>query len=247
IIEDIALQKRHVVLAMDRAGAVPSDGETHQGIFDIALLRTVPNLTCMTVASAEDLKVCMDWAVEKQNGPVSIRWPKLSCPSEIESFSHPVEVGRGLYIKCSEFAPALSAGLEENLFMGIQSRKRILFVCTGSMYGECLSAARSLLIKGIVVSMYVLRFLKPFDEDYFLEAVNEHNAVVFVEDGVRIGGIGEHLESLVQKSNEQRFSKTRTAVLAFPDSFVANGNRSQILEEAGLNAENIAETALNLV
>lgn len=247
IIEDIALQKRHVILAMDRAGAVPSDGETHQGIFDIALLRTVPNLTCMTVASAEDLKVCMDWAVEKQNGPVSIRWPKLSCPSEIESFSHPVEVGRGLYIKCSEFAPALSAGLEENLFMGIQSRKRILFVCTGSMYGECLSAARSLLIKGIVVSMYVLRFLKPFDEDYFLEAVNEHNAVVFVEDGVRIGGIGEHLESLVQKSNEQRFSKTRTAVLAFPDSFVANGNRSQILEEAGLNAENIAETALNLV
>ncbi|MBQ5451022.1 MAG: 1-deoxy-D-xylulose-5-phosphate synthase, partial [Treponema sp.] len=104
IIEDVAMQKRHVVLALDRAGAVPSDGETHQGIFDIALFRTVPNLVIMTVSSAADLGLCLEWAVYGTKMPVSIRWPKMSCPSEIPSFSKPVEEGKGLFIESDEFA-----------------------------------------------------------------------------------------------------------------------------------------------
>src|SRR5574344_1958674 len=111
IIEDIALQKRHVVLVFDRAGAVPNDGETHQGIFDIALLRPVPNMTLLSVSSAKDLAVCMDWAVNEADGPVAIRWPKMSCPSEIQSFEKPVQIGRGLLLRSEEYAAAISARL----------------------------------------------------------------------------------------------------------------------------------------
>lgn len=242
IIEDIALQNRHVVIVLDRAGAVPSDGETHQGIFDIALFRPIPNMVVMTVCSAEDLKLCLDWAIEKNDGPVSIRWPKLSCPSEIQSFSSPIEIGRGLWIKCTEFAPAMSIGLEDNLFMGLHSRKKILFVLTGSLYSEALTAARSLLIKGIIVDMYVLRFIKPFDEEYFLSIAKSYDSIVFLEDGVKNGGIGEYLESVILKS--PKIASIKTHVIAFPDSFVHNGTRTQILESVNLASEFIVSEVL---
>lgn len=242
IIEDIALQNRHVVIVLDRAGAVPSDGETHQGIFDIALFRPIPNMVVMTVCSAEDLKLCLDWAIEKNDGPVSIRWPKLSCPSEIQSFSSPIEIGRGLWIKCTEFAPAMSIGLEDNLFMGLHSRKKILFVLTGSLYSEALTAARSLLIKGIIVDMYVLRFIKPFDEEYFLSIAKSYDSIVFLEDGVKNGGIGEYLESVILRSS--KVGSIKTNVIAFPDSFVHNGTRTQILESVNLASEFIVSEVL---
>ena len=240
IIEDVAMQKRHVVMVFDRAGAVPSDGETHQGIFDISLLRSVPNLSMMTVTSASDLSLCLDWAVNENKGPVAIRWPKISCPSEIESFSSPVEVGKGLYIKCGDFAPAISAGFE---VMDSKSQKRVLLVLTGSLYGECLTAARSMLINGIVVDMYVLRFIKPFDEDYFLSCIKDYNAILFVEDGMKSGSMAEYLQGLVLRKSVC----AHTDVLTFPDTFISNGTRSQILEEAGLSSEQIAQRATSLL
>ena len=115
VIEDVALQNRHVVFALDRAGAVPGDGETHQGIFDIALFRSVPNITMLSPVSQKDLDLCMDWAVFNAQGPVMLRWPKLSCPSEIPAFSAPIEIGRGLYVRNEEFAPAVSTSFMGNL------------------------------------------------------------------------------------------------------------------------------------
>ncbi len=239
IIEDIALQNRHVIIALDRAGAVPSDGETHQGIFDLALFRPIPNMTILTVSSAADLELCLDWAIEKCKGPVSIRWPKLSCPSEIPSFTVPVEEGRGLWVKCSEFAPAMSIGLEENLFMGIQERKKVLMVLTGGLYSEALTAARALLLKGILVDMYILRFIKPFDEEYFVSIAKEYHLVTFLEDGVKKGGVSEYLEAVLQKSRDGNFLKTK--ILAFPDEFIKNGSRPQILDDVKLSSGFISE------
>ncbi|MBQ5384445.1 MAG: 1-deoxy-D-xylulose-5-phosphate synthase [Treponema sp.] len=243
IIEDIALQKRHVIFVFDRAGAVPSDGETHQGIFDIALLKPIPNMTMMTVCSESDLKLCLEWAVEKCKGPVSIRWPKLSCPSEIQAFSSPVEPGRGIFISCREFAPAMSIGFEETPENGDAKRKKILLVLTGSLFSECLTAARSLIIKGYEADMYVLRFLKPFDEGHFISKAKNYDLVMFLEDGVKKGGISEYLDSVIKSSPETHGLKT--SVTAFPDSFVANGSRQQILESTGLSSGQITEKALS--
>lgn len=252
VIEDLALQKRHVVIAIDRAGAVPADGETHQGIFDIALLRAVPNLSILTASSARDLEKCIFWAVSEAKGPVAIRWPKMSCPSEIDSFSKPVQPGRGLLLHCDEYASAISARLYDEMDAVSKKQKKvkndsnhssILMVCTGGMYSEVLTASRSMLLAGVVTDIYALRFIKPFDESYFLSIVRQYNSVVFIEDGVENGGISKTLVELIH-SNE-RTRKMNTTVLAFPDAFLANGTRSQILEEAGISSDRIAMVALD--
>ena len=251
IIEDVAMQKRHAIFALDRAGAVPSDGETHQGIFDIALFLPVPNLKIMTVASAADLDACLEWAVYKTDMPVAIRWPKMTCPSEIPSFSKPVEEGRGLFIQADEFAPAVSARLsdeienDESLNASLKKKSRVLLVCTGSMYAETLTAARSLLLRGTECSIFSLRFIKPFDEAYFLETAGPYNCVVFIEDGMKTGSFSSYLEGLLHRTSST--SQCLTKVLAFPDSFFGSGSRDQLLEEAGLSSQNIAREALALV
>ena len=241
IIEDIALQNRHVVIALDRAGAVPSDGETHQGIFDIALFRPVPNLSIISVAGKKDMELCLEWAVNKAQGPVVIRWPKMACPSELEPFSAPVDHGKGVLLQTTDFAPSISSfGQGEDSW-----RKKVLLVCAGSVFSETLRAARALVLDGIDADIYSLRFIKPFDEKYFAGIAKLYYGIVFIEDGVKMGGISEWLESFVRGSPETSFLKT--AVLAFPDRFVANGNREQILDEAGLSSEKIVNAAKELM
>ncbi len=246
IIEDIALQNRHVVFVFDRAGAVPSDGETHQGIFDIALIRPIPNMTMLSICSAKELEIALDWAIHIANSPVCIRWPKSSCPSELESFARPIEIGRGLHIKAEEFAPAIYANFcNESENTRQTENQKILLVCTGGMYKETLTAARALLLRGYESDLYTLRFLKPFDTKYFLSIAKDYKAIVFVEDGVLQGGISIYLKEIIMESD---FSKNvRIGICAFPDIFPSNGSREQLLEEACLSAENIEKCALKLL
>lgn len=242
IIEDIALQNRHCIIALDRAGAVPSDGETHQGIFDISLLRSIPNIKFLTVATKTDMDLCLDYAVDGTDGPVVIRWPKMTCPTELESFSNPVEEGRGVLVTCDEYSPSVAGQYAENSRL---SMKKILFVCTGSIFAETLTACRSLLMDGIVSDIYSLRFLKPFDEKHFLELASGYDGILCVEDGVKIGGAGEYIEGLVKKNGLQ--GNPGIKVLAFPDRFVSNGSRMQILEDAGLGPDDLCRAAKEIL
>lgn len=236
IIEDVALQGRHCVIVLDRAGAVPNDGETHQGIFDISLLRPVPGLQLLSPATKRDMEICLDYAVEKSTGPVVIRWPKASCPTEFESFSRSIVDGKGVFVSCDEYAPSIAVQYSEKERKGM---KKILFVCTGSIFSETLTAARSVLLDGNVADVYSLRFIKPFDEIHFLELASNYDALVLIEDGVKMGGFAEYLEGVASRKN----IGLKTRVLAFPDYFVANGNREQILEAAGLSPECIVKAA----
>lgn len=219
VIHDVALQKVSVVMALDRAGAVPDDGETHQGIYDISLFRPMPNLVLLAPASAVELKNCLAWALSSEK-PVVIRYPKSSCPTEHEAFAEPILEGCGVMVSSAENA-------------------KLLFVCTGGIFPEVLEASRQLLLKGIPNDIYNLRFLKPLDKNYFLTVVAQYDAVVFVEDGVRIGGIGTYLESLIHV----QFPKIVSYVCAFPDMFIPQGKRAQILESAGLAPFQIATHA----
>lgn len=210
VIHDVALQKAPIILALDRAGAVPDDGETHQGMFDISLFRPIPNMILIAPASAVELNLSLEWALS-QNLPTVIRYPKSSCPTEQEAFALPMEAGRGVMVSEAEGA-------------------HLLFVCTGGIFPEVLEASRLLMLKGVQNDIYNLRFLKPLDKDYFLNIAARYDAVVFVEDGVRIGGIGTFLESLIHV----QFPKIRSKVCGFPDNFIPQGKRSQILENSGL-------------
>ena len=242
IIEDVALQNRHVVICLDRSGAVPNDGETHQGVFDINLLRCVPNLKFMTVASQKDLNLCLDWAVNKNDGPVVIRWPKTACASELPSFGNDIEEGKGIFVSFDEYAPSISSNLTDD---EIEHMKKVLIVCTGSMFTQSLTASRSLLLHGIISDIYSLRFIKPFDEQFFISMCEIYDGVVFVEDGINTGSFSEYLEGLIKKDYNN--SGTKTAVLTFPDKFVRNGTRDEILEDVGLDSDNIVLCARELV
>lgn len=249
IIHDICLPNLRAIFVLDRSGAVPNDGETHQGIFDIALLKPVPNLSILSPASAKELDLCLNWAASA-DGAVVIRYPKKSCPSELPSFCAPAEIGKGVFLKAEEFAPSISApfNFESGAIDDPSSKNdgkkfpRVLIAATGSMFSEVLVAARSLLLQGVYCDIYSLRFLKPLDLEAFGELLKGRDALVVVEDGVKQGGAGQELEAFARQKG---FKSTQ--VLAFGQKFPAQGSREQILENAFLSPNDIQRAALGLL
>ena len=222
ILHDVALQKLPVIFAIDRAGAVPYDGETHQGLYDICFLRSIPNMTVLAPASAAEMRAMFAWALQLHT-PVALRYPKNTCAAECPAFSLPLETGRGVFTVTGEHSD-------------------VLLVCTGGMVPETAQAAELLGQQGISADIYNLRFLKPIDEAFLLEQVKKYPAVLFIEDGAYIGGVGQYLEGLVQK----QLSGIKTAVRAFPDMVFMQGSRQDVLECAGLTGEQLAKAAAEL-
>jgi len=227
IIHDVTLQKAHVVMLLDRAGAVPDDGVTHQGVFDIALFRSIPELQMLSVVSAKDMKICLDWAIEDGRS-VIIRYPKASCPTELEQFSQKVEIGRGIFIPCSEFVLDIP---EANL---TARKNKVLVVATGGLFSEAKKSIRSICEEGGYADLYILRFIKPLDESYFCEIAEKYDGVVFAEDGVIKGGIGEYLSGVLAKNQF-----TNTKVLGFDDKYYSQGNRDEVLHMANISSDDI--------
>jgi len=226
IIHDAALQKLPVIFALDRAGFVSDDGETHQGLFDISLFRSSPNMTLLAPAGESELRLMLDWALERPDGgPVLIRYPKAFCPDEENAFSAPLETGRGVW---------LSKG----------DKAQVCLAFTGSLYSRAAQAAALLKEKGIVANLYNLRFLKPIDEDYLAALMNEYKLVCFIEEGMREGGFGEYAFSLARL----RGCTAATAIFACESGFLekeqALGTRDELLSINGLDSAGIAEKAL---
>ena len=222
ILHDVALQKLPVIFAIDRAGAVPYDGETHQGLYDICFLRSIPNMTVLAPASAAEMRAMFAWALQLHT-PVALRYPKNTCAAECPAFSLPLETGRGVFTVTGEHSD-------------------VLLVCTGGMVPETAQAAELLGQQGISADIYNLRFLKPIDEAFLLEQVKKYPAVLFIEDGAYIGSVGQYLEGLVQK----QLSGIKTTVRAFPDIAFMQGSRQNVLECAGLTGEQLAKAAAEL-
>ncbi len=226
LIHDIALQNIPAVFVLDRSGPVPADGETHQGIFDISLLRPIPKVSLLAPSSQEELESCLEWALSK-NSPVVIRYPKAVCPEEKSELKMPIEEGRGVLIE-SDIKKGKTADM--------------LFVSTGGILPEVLEAVDELKKVGKSADVYNLRFLKPLDKSYFLSVAKPYDRILFVEDGIRIGGIGTYLESLLDRN----FNDKITRVSGFPDRFLPQGNRSQILHDAHLSGSLLAKKALRM-
>ncbi len=217
IIHDVALQNLPVVFAVDRAGAVPDDGETHQGWYDISLLRTIPHISILAPAAAAEMQLMLNYALCR-NSPVVIRYPKAVCACECPAFAEPLVHGRGVM--------ALKTG-----------KSTVLLVCTGGIYAEVKKAADLLVRAGIFADIYNLRFLKPLDEDFFVETAKPYKTVCILEEGAYIGGTGAYLELLLKNH-----TAVQTMVIAFPDAVFQHGSRDDILYEAGLTGNRIAET-----
>ncbi|MCR5495672.1 MAG: 1-deoxy-D-xylulose-5-phosphate synthase [Treponema sp.] len=238
LIHDISLQNFKAIFVLDRAGAVPSDGETHQGIFDIALFRPIPGLRIMSPASARDLDLCLNYAAENEKSTV-IRYPKMSCPTELDVFSKPVEEGRGILVPAFEYETSFAPDADSE---SISRTKKILFVCTGGMFSEVLNAGRALSFDDVIADIYTLRFIKPFDFNYFLDIAKKYEGIVFVEDGIITGGISEYLASLCAESGITNF-----CVKAFQEKYYQQGSRAEVCEEAGLSPDELKKSALELI
>jgi len=228
VIHDAALQKLPVVFALDRSGFVSMDGETHQGLFDITLFRSAPNMTLLCPASDNEMKLMLDYGINQEAGPVIIRYPKALCPQETEAFSQPLERGRGTWV--------LKSGNE-----------RVCLAFTGSLYREAVSAANILKEQGIEADLYNLRFLRPIDEDYLADIMNKYKLVMFIEEGMREGGFGEYAAALARA----RGCSAKTAGLAVESVFFeedrALGAREELLAENGLDGKSIAKAVAGLI
>jgi 1-deoxy-D-xylulose-5-phosphate synthase len=222
IIHDVCLQNLPVTFALDRSGLVGDDGETHQGIFDISLFRSAPNMTILAPAGEEELVQMSRWALSRP-GPVMIRYPKASCPSGEPAFFLPVEEGRGVWIRRAE--------------------ARICVMFTGSLYAQILQAEEILENEEIPADLYNLRFLKPVDEAYLAGILNRYEFVIVAEEGRASGGFGEYLSELVLR----RDCSCKLSVLAVREEFDALGTRDELLRRNGLDGAGISKAVLRAV
>jgi len=225
IIHDVALQDLPVLFALDRSGFVTGDGETHQGLFDITLFRSVPRMTILAPASEGELRLMLEYALGL-NGAAMIRYPKAACPPEESAFSLPMEKGRGVWLKRT-------------------ANSRVCLAFTGSLYPQALDAAQRLKDAGHEADLYNVRFLKPVDEEYLIEQLNNYDLVAFIEEGVRSGGFGEYASALSGWGRPRMGGCVKTAVLAAEEDFSAGGRavgtRDELLRSNKLDGAGIAE------
>jgi 1-deoxy-D-xylulose-5-phosphate synthase len=219
VIHDVCIQQLPVTFALDRSGFVSDDGETHQGLFDIALFRSAPNLTLLAPAGAAELSAMLDWSLAAP-GPCLIRYPKGPCPPDDPAFHLPLETGRGVWIRRGASAVCCLA-------------------FTGSLYPQVMEAADLLGEAHITADCYNLRFLKPVDEDHLTEIMGRYPLAVFIEEGVGSGGFGEYVSALAIRRNWT----ARPLCLAAGDCFYPQGKREELLQKAGLDGRGIADRA----
>ncbi|MBN2534066.1 MAG: 1-deoxy-D-xylulose-5-phosphate synthase [Spirochaetales bacterium] len=220
VIHDVALQKLHVVFCMDRAGIVGNDGETHHGIFDIALFRGIPGITLLSPYNIAEMKAALRYAYEA-DGPVILRYPRGVCPSDSTYTGKPFIRGRGVFLS--------------------DRNGDVLLISTGSMVKNAIQAAQLLREENIFCDIYNLRFLKPIDISYLKEITSSYRYVLIIEDGVVENGIGEYIAlNLIHISPGTLFD-----IMGIPDEFIPHGTQKELLSYCGLGADDIADRVKN--
>ncbi len=216
IIEEIALQGLPVIIAIDRAGIVGEDGATHQGIFDLAFLRSIPGLVFMAPKDASELEAMLEFAVNL-NKPAAIRYPKSVCPTRLRRVPAGLPVNR------------LELGKAEILKEG----KDFAVVAIGSMVAPSLEAIEFLEKKGLSGSLINARFIKPLDNRLLNEICHKNKFIFTVEEGVLEGGFGSAVMEAINRP------VTR---IGLASEFIGCGKRDTLLEKYGLTAKGIADT-----
>ena len=213
IVHDVCIQNLHVIFAIDRAGLVGSDGETHQGIFDLSYLSLIPNLCVMAPKNKWELSDMMKFAVS-YDGPIALRYPRGEAYDGLMEHRAPVVYGK------SEL---------------LYDEERIALVAVGSMVKTAHEVRQNLKRKGFECTLINARFVKPLDEGRLLELTKEHKLIVTLEENVLDGGFGEH----VSEFYEEIGSDVQVLNIALPDSYVEHGNVEVLKQECGIDAETI--------
>jgi 1-deoxy-D-xylulose-5-phosphate synthase len=215
LIHDVALQNLPVIFAIDRGGIVGDDGRTHQGAFDLAYLRSIPNFTVMAPKDEAELAEML-WTALTINGPVAIRYPRGA--------------GEGVALPARPLA--LPVGQAEMLRAGAD----LAILALGATVYPAMEAARALSSLGVEAAVVNARFVKPLDGDLLKSLALNFNRLVTVEEGVLAGGFGSAVMELLEARGLNYVTLKR---LGLPDEFVEHGDRGLFLKKYNLDAAGI--------
>lgn len=222
IIHDVALQNLNVVFCLDRAGIVGADGATHHGAFDIAFMRSIPNMTIAAPMDGQDLRNMMYTAQHKPQGPFAIRYPRGKAPSEdCQGPFEFVPIGKARTIREGHDMAILTIGNTGNFVAEVSER---------------------MLADNIDYAHYDMRFVKPIDEGLLHFVFKKFSKIITVEDGVLKGGFGS---AVLEFMADNRYSAT-VVRLGIPDKFVEHGASHELYEICGYSPDDILRTAKEL-
>lgn len=224
IVHDVCRQNLPVLFAIDRAGLVGQDGDSHQGIFDIAYLRHIPNLTLMMPKDENELQHML-YTAFRLEGPVAIRYPR--------------GVGEGVALD-QELCALPIGHMQQTVAC---EKPQLAFVALGPMHRVAVEAATQLAKEGIGASVYNARFVKPMDQSTLTTLAKQGVPIVTVEEHVRMGGFGS---AVLEALNDAAVPATVVRI-GLDDAFVPQGQRGELLEHAGLTAERLIEVAQQLL
>ena len=221
IIHDVCIQDLPVIFAIDRAGIVGSDGETHQGIFDLSYLSTVPNMHVMAPKNKWELSDMMKFAVTFGH-PIAIRYPRGLAYDGLQEFRAPVELGK------SEL---------------IYSGSKVALFAVGSMVKCALAVREKLAEHGIEATLINARFVKPFDEEAVRGLAKKHKFIVTMEENIADGGLGDGVRRLVSDED----LKLKVIGISLPDAYVEHGNVDILKKEVCIDEDSVTERILEAV
>ncbi len=223
IIHDVALQKLNVVFCLDRSGLVGADGPTHHGVFDLAFMRSIPNMIVSAPMDEIELRNLMYTAQLSNMGPFSIRYPR----------------GSGTVVEWNRPFEAIPVGKGRIITEGVQ----LAILTIGTTGINAAKAVSALHNKGYSVAHYDMRFVKPLDADLLHHIFSKFNQIMTVEDGVLQGGFGS---AVLEFMTDHHYS-ARVIRLGVPDKFVEHGSQEELIRECEFDAAGISRTAENLL
>ena len=215
ILHDVCLQNLHVIFAIDRAGIVGSDGETHQGIFDISYLMTIPGLVLLAPKNKWELADMLCFAFD-YDGPIAIRYPRGEAYDGLKEFRAPVVLGKS-----------------EVLY----DETDIALLAYGSMIPTALNVREELKDRHYQCSLINARFAKPLDEELLLSLAADHKLLVTLEENVITGGFGQQVTQYLTDTGQP----IKVLQIALPDQFVEQGSVRKLHEETGIDAVSIVK------
>ncbi len=213
MIHDVGLPNLPVVFAVDRAGLVGSDGETHQGIFDLSYLSSIPNMTVMSPKHKWELADMLRFALEF-DGPVALRYPRGSAFDGYQEYREPVSLGKSEMI------------IEE---------KDIALFCVGHMFEEAVKVREKLKAEGLSCTLVNARFVKPLDKERICSLSKNHRLIAVIEENVACGACSQRVLECVSANN----LPVKVLPCALPDQYVEHGSVDVLRRETGIDAKTL--------
>lgn len=218
VVHDICRQNLNVFLGIDRAGLVGADGETHQGVFDIAFLRHIPNIVLMMPKDENEGQHMVYTAIQYDDGPIAMRFPR----------------GNGLGVPMDKQLKKIPIGTWEVLREGTDAA----ILTFGTTIPMALQAAERLANEGISVQVVNARFIKPLDEAMLHTLLQQNMPLLTIEEAVLQGGFGS---AVIEFAHDHGYHGAIIDRMGIPDRFIEHGGVSQLLEEIGLTTEHVME------